>query len=37
MMMSYPECIIPPIPSKNLKDKLAHDDSILVEKRKFSL
>jgi len=36
-MSKYPECIIPPLPSKSIKDKLEHDGSKFVEKRKQGL
>ncbi len=33
----YPECLIPPLPKKSLRDKLVNDDSSFVDKRKRSL
>jgi hypothetical protein len=36
-MTKYPESIIPPLPNKSLKDKIAQDDSNFVDKRKNEL
>ena len=36
-MHKYPESIIPPLPAKSLKEKIATDDSNFVSKRKHLL
>lgn len=33
----YPDCIVPPLPSKSVQDKMVKDESVFVEKRKQGL
>eukprot|EP00347_Sterkiella_histriomuscorum_P012746 403367380 len=37
MRIKYLECIIPPLPNKSMRDKIAEDDSNFVEKRRYEL